>query len=288
VSDLVPSAIAGDIESGRKASNLAFALRILPAPRRRDALVFYRFCRILDDIADSTQLTLAEKCHALDAWQRALSDPASLPADLAEIITRYKIDSFLLLEILAGMRADLTVHRYATFEEARQYCWRVASAVGLVSIRIFGCIHPQSEAYAESLGLALQWTNILRDIGEDAANGRIYLPAEDLHKFEVSEAELLNRKDSANFQRLMEFEANRARNFFAQARLSLPAGDRAALLPAEIMRETYERLLRRMTSDGFRVLSRRYSLSRIEKLWLASRVFLSHAKDGLVSSVRRR
>lgn len=275
----MPAAIAAHLESGRKASNLAFALRILPETRRRDALTFYRFCRTLDDIADSDELTMAGKSATLDAWQSALSQPGRLPPDLAEIVARNEIDPALLLEILAGVRADLTVHRYATLAAARQYCWRVASAVGLVSIRIFGCHHPGSEAYAESLGLALQWTNILRDVGEDAANGRIYLPLEDLHRFGVSESDLLSGIDSSNFQRLMEFEAGRAGNFFAEARRFLQKDDRHALLPAEIMRETYERLLHRMAADGFRVFSRRYRLGRFEKLWLASRVFLAQWKD---------
>lgn len=273
MNDLVPPAIADDLEAGRKASNLAFALRILPAARRHDALVFYRFCRTLDDIADSPRLTSAEKAVSLDAWQRALSAPNRLPNGLSDLVARYEIDPQLLLEILAGIRADLTVPRYATFEESRQYCWRVASAVGLVSIRIFGCRHSGSEIYAESLGLALQWTNILRDIGEDAANDRIYLPLEDLDRFQVSESDLLGRKDSANFQRLMAFEAHRARDFYAQARQALPAKDRTALLPAEIMRATYERLLRKMTAGGFRVFDRRYRLSRLEKLSLAAGIY---------------
>jgi phytoene synthase len=277
VSDLIPPAIAAELEAGRKASNLAIALRILPSGRRQDSLVFYRFCRILDDIADSTALSDVEKTVALDAWQAALSGAAPLPDDLDSLISRYGIDRTLFLEILAGVRSDLTIHRYATFPEARQYCWRVASAVGLVSIRIFGCRDAGSEAYAESLGLALQWTNIIRDVGEDIANDRIYLPLEDLERFGVPESDLLEGRNSQNFQKLMTFEAERARAFFELARRSLPENDRAALLPAEIMRETYERLLHRMAADGYRVFDRRYRLGRIEKLWLISRQFLGHA-----------
>jgi phytoene synthase len=280
VSTLVPTVIARGLESGRKASNLAFALRILPAPRRRDALVFYRFCRTLDDIADSTELPGEERTAALAAWQKALSGESELPSDLADVVDRNQIDRQLLLEILAGVRSDLTVNRYATFEDARQYCWRVASAVGLASIRIFGCTRPESETYAENLGLALQWTNILRDVGEDAANGRIYLPIEDLHRFEVSEDDLFARRDSKKFQRLMSFETGRAREFFTKALHSLTPADRTALIPAEIMRAIYERLLTRMEADHFQVFRHRYRVSRIEKLWLASKVFFVHSLAG--------
>jgi phytoene synthase len=263
------------LEAGRKASNLAFALRVLPPQRRKDALVFYRFCRTLDDIADSPVLSETERATSLDAWERALSNPGDAPADLEQVIARHQIDRQLLREILAGVRSDLTVRRYETFEDARKYCWRVASAVGLASIRIFGCVRPESEAYAENLGLALQWTNILRDIGEDAANGRIYLPAEDLARFGIPESALMSGNPPAEFQALMEFEAGRADAFFAQAQSSLHAGDRRALIPAEIMRAFYQRLLSQMRDDGFRVFEKRYRLGRFEKIAIALRKLIS-------------
>ncbi|MDD5201269.1 MAG: squalene/phytoene synthase family protein [Terrimicrobiaceae bacterium] len=273
MNELIPSAIAGGIESGRKASNLAFALIALPRKRRRDALVFYRFCRILDDIADSPALAAEEKARALDAWMEALTGGRHLPADLSEVISRHGIDRALLLEILSGVRSDLTVHRYATFEEVRRYCWRVASAVGLASIRIFGCADPASARYAESLGLALQWTNILRDVGEDAANGRIYLPLDELARFGVSESDILAGRSTDSFLRLMEFQADRAGQFFDEARA--PRGDRRALRPAEIMRAIYAALLHRMQRDGFRVFARRYRISRPGKLLISARTILN-------------
>ncbi|MGH8046849.1 MAG: phytoene/squalene synthase family protein [Chthoniobacterales bacterium] len=275
MSALVPPAVAIELEAGRKASNLAFALRVLPAQRRHDALVFYKFCRTLDDIADSPNISATERSDALDAWERALDAPGTAPADLEQIIARHQIDRSLLREILAGVRTDLTVHRYTTFEDVRKYCWRVASAVGLASIRIFGCVRPESEAYAENLGLALQWTNILRDIGEDAANGRIYLPTEDLARFNVSETDLLAAKTPTGFLPLMEFEAARAREFFAASAASLHPDDRRALLPAELMRTIYSKLLDRMQRDGFRVFAKRYHLARIEKAFLALRMILA-------------
>jgi phytoene synthase len=149
----------------------------------------------------------------------------------------------------------------------RKYCWRVASAVGLVSIRIFGCVDPASAGYAETLGLALQWTNIIRDVGEDAANGRIYLPQEELAQFGVEQECILERRATPAFRRLMEFQAERAERFFAELRI--PAADRNALRPAEIMRAIYAKLLRRMRAGDFRVLDRRYRISRLEKIAIA-------------------
>jgi len=272
---LVPPAIAGNVEAGRKASNLAFALRVLPRQRRDDALVFYRFCRIIDDVADSPGLSEAQRAESLDAWENALAAPGSAPADLEQVIARHRIDRSLLREILAGVRSDLAVRRYETFEDVEKYCWRVASAVGLVSIRIFGCTRPESEAYAESLGLALQWTNILRDVGEDAQRDRIYLPLEDLARFGISEGALIATRPEAQFAALMEFEAARASDFFAKARASLHPEDRKPLLPAEIMREIYERLLARMHRDGFRIFEKRYRLGRLEKLLIVASRLLS-------------
>lgn len=268
MSELISPAIARDLEAGRRASNLAFALLVLPADRRRDALTFYRFCRVLDDIADSPALDAGEKARAFDAWSAAIADPEALPDDLRGIVRRHAIDPRLLAEILAGVRADLTTNRYAGFEDVRRYCWRVASAVGLVSIRIFGCRDAGSANYAETLGLALQWTNILRDVGEDAANGRIYLPLDELARFGVGEEEILGCRDTPAFRRLMEFQAARARGFFAELRI--PPADRGALRPAEIMRAIYEKLLHRMEADGFRVFERRYRVSKLEKLFIAA------------------
>ncbi|HEY8901611.1 MAG TPA: phytoene/squalene synthase family protein [Chthoniobacterales bacterium] len=272
MSELVPAAIAADVESGRKASNLAFALFALPRQRRADAVVFYRLCRILDDIADSPALSSEVRSQTLDAWAEALAGARPLPPEFADLVDRYDLDRSLLLEILAGVRADLTVSRYATFEDARRYCWRVASAVGLVSIRIFGCTSPASPAYAEALGLALQWTNILRDVGEDAANGRIYLPQDELALFGVAEADILAGRATPEFQRLAEFQAERAAQLFAA--IALPSEDRRPLLAAEIMRAIYAKLLDRMRRDGLRVLERRYRVSRAEKLLLAAGALL--------------
>ncbi len=268
--ELLPPAIAAEIDAGRKASNLAFTLTALPAERRRDALTFYRFCRILDDIADSPALTTTERERALDAWESALA--GTLPPEMDALVTRYAIDRAHLRAILTGVRSDLTTHRYATFAEARIYCWHVASAVGLVSIRIFGCRAPESPAYAEALGLALQWTNILRDVGEDAANGRIYLPQDELARFNVDPDALLAGRPTGDFAGLMAFQGERAEELFRAA--VPPVADRVPLRPAAIMHRLYHRLLAQMRADGYRVLEKRYRLTRVEKLLLAARTAL--------------
>ena len=247
-------------------SNLAFALRCLPPDRRMDALVFYDFCRAVDDIADEPGRSPAEKRELLGLWKAALNAGDKLPPALAEVLIRHKIDRRLLVEIVLGVEMDIEPIRYQTHEALRAYCWRVASAVGLASIEIFGCKNPKSKIYAEFLGYALQMTNILRDVAEDAAAGRIYLPLEDLQKFGVGEAGLLRGTPGENFSDLMYFEAARTRALFMEASRALPADDAEALKPAELMHTIYKKILSRMEADGFRVFQKRYRLSKAEKL----------------------
>src|SRR5204863_663904 len=171
----------------------------------------------------------------------------------------------MLEEIITGVEMDLSISRYATFEELRVYCYRVASAVGLVSIEIFGYRNPRCKEYAIELGPALQMTNIIRDVGKDLQNGRIYLPQEDLARFNYSETELEDRQYNERFVRLMEFEATRARQFFDRATQLLPREDRQSMVAAEIMSSDYRGLLRRMERDKFRVLEKEYRLGKLEK-----------------------
>jgi phytoene synthase len=171
----------------------------------------------------------------------------------------------VLEQIIAGVEMDLSISRYATFEELRVYCYRVASAVGLVSIEIFGYRNPRCKEYALELGLALQMTNIIRDVGKDLRDGRIYLPQEDLARFHYSETELQDRQYSDRFVRLMEFEAARAREFFSRAGAALPAEDRRRMVPAEIMGSIYRGLLNQIELDKFRVFEKEYQLSKLEK-----------------------
>ena len=248
-------------------SNLAFALGCLPPDRRSDALVFYDFCRAVDDIADDSGRSTKEKRELLERWKTCLTLGEGLPEALVTILNRHGIDRRLLVEIVLGVETDIEPTRFQTHDDLRAYCWRVASAVGLVSIEIFGCKNPQSKVYAEFLGYALQLTNILRDVAEDAAVGRIYLPLDDLQRFQITEASLLAGNPSDNFGALMSFEAKRARSLFAEASRALAKDDAEALKPAELMRTIYERILSRMEADGFRVFQKRYRLSKAEKLF---------------------
>jgi phytoene synthase len=250
-------------------SNLALAFVSLGPERKRDITVFYAFCRVIDDVADSSELNVAEKRVRLQAWRRMLRaadmDEPPLVRDVRRLIYKYSLSIDMLEEIIAGVEMDLSISRYATFEELRVYCYRVASAVGLVSIEIFGYRNARCKEYALELGLALQMTNIIRDVGKDLRDSRIYLPQEDLAHFHYSETELRDRQYSDRFVRLMDFEAARAREFFSRAAAALPAEDRRRMVPAEIMGSIYRGLLRRMELDRFRVFEKEYRLGKLEK-----------------------
>jgi len=250
-------------------SNLALAFIALGRERRQDITTFYAFCRVIDDIADSTDLGIQEKARGLTAWRgwlkKSAPDEPALAGDVRDLIAKYSLNPAMLEEIIDGVEMDLGNVRYGSFEELRLYCYRVASAVGLVSIEIFGYRNPACRQYAIQLGLALQMTNIIRDVGKDLSNGRIYLPQEDLSRFDYPEEDLSLKKHNEPFLRLMNFEAARAEEFFALAAKALPREDRRSMVAAEIMRSVYQALLRRMKSDGFRVFEKEYRLTRLEK-----------------------
>jgi len=272
--------VATASEITRKAkSNLAFALAILPKERREDMVVFYAFCRTMDDLADDADRPLAERRSDLDHWRDGIlggfQSPDDFQREVIQLRDRRKLPRDLLLAIIDGCAMDLHSRRFETWEDLSQYTWKVACAVGLVSIRLFGCDPQRSEPYAIALGHALQLTNILRDVGEDLMNGtRIYLPLADLARFQYTEQDLIGRVNDERFLALMEFEAVRAQAFFDEARLMLPAEDRAALRPALVMGEVYESLLARMRKDRFRVFEKRYRLSKPHKLAILSKHLL--------------
>src|SRR6478672_4882835 len=179
-------------------SNLALAFISLGKERRRDITTFYAFCRVIDDVADDAELGVEEKRRRLNQWREWLRgsrpDESSFAAEVRQLMEKYPITPEMLEEIIAGVEMDLSIQRYQTFEELRVYCYRVASAVGLVSIEIFGYRNPACKEYAVQLGLALQTTNIIRDVGKDLRVDRIYLPLEDLARFNYSEKELQDRQ----------------------------------------------------------------------------------------------
>jgi 15-cis-phytoene synthase len=250
-------------------SNLALAFVSLGGEQKRDITVFYAFCRVIDDIADSSELSVVEKRVRLAKWRQmihaATQDEPFLARDVRQLVAKYSLPTGMLEEIIAGVEMDLSTLRYPTFDALRIYCYRVASAVGLVSIEIFGYRNQRCKQYAIELGLALQMTNIIRDVAKDMQNDRIYIPQEDLARFHYSESELMQRQYNERFVQLMEFQARRARQFFANAAAALPAEDRRSMTPAEIMGSVYRGLLRRIELDKFRVLEKDYRLSKIEK-----------------------
>lgn len=250
-------------------SNLALAFVALDRERRRDITIFYAFCRVIDDIADSAALSADQKADGLTAWRGWLrngsTDEPALAKDLRAVIAKYNLTPEMLEEIIAGVEMDLSISRYATFEALRLYCYRVASAVGLVSIEIFGYRNPACRDYAIELGLALQMTNIIRDVAKDLSNDRIYLPQDEVARFGYSEAELLNAERNEGFLALMQFQAGRAHAFFRNAATLLPREDRRSMIAAEIMGSVYRALLRRIENDGFQVFKKEYRLNRLQK-----------------------
>jgi phytoene synthase len=250
-------------------SNLALAFVALGRERRDDITIFYAFCRVIDDIADSTETTFETKAAELRSWRKWIRESApdepELARDVRGLYSKYAITPAMLDEIIDGVEMDLGRVRYQTFEDLRLYCYRVASAVGLVSIEIFGYRNAGCRDYAIQLGLALQMTNIIRDVGKDLKDGRIYLPEEDLSRFDYPEADLRARNYNDAFVRLMEFESERAEEFFSRAAALLPREDRRSMVAAEIMASVYHALLRRMKKDRFRVFDKEYRLSKIQK-----------------------
>jgi phytoene synthase len=263
-----------------------YAFLILPEAKRRAIYALYAFCRVVDDCVDEPD---GEREAGLARWTAELdkayagAPETELGRELAETVTRFPIPRGAFEDIVAGCRMDLTTRRYATFAELRVYCERVASAVGLASIEIFGYDDPGTRDYAIELGLALQLTNILRDIAQDARRDRIYLPLEDLERFGVSQAELLAAVDdprasrSPGLRELLAFEAERARSHYAAAARALPQRDRHAMRAALIMGAVYRAVLEEWTRRGHPVAGPRVQLSKPRKLWIALRTLARDA-----------
>lgn len=225
-------------------------------------MLFYRFCRTIDDIADDAGRSADEKHDLLSRWIEATE--TSLPADLELLVEHHSIDRNYLTEIIKGCKSDICRQPFSTYLELEAYCWRVACAVGLVSIRIFGCVDPLSEQYAIHLGHALQLTNILRDVGDDARQGRVYLPLEELDRHGVDIQQVLERRPNRDVAKVFSSLAARARCRFAAAKV--PSLDFHALLPARVMQAIYEKTLNKIEVAGFPVFNQRIGLGKLEKL----------------------
>jgi len=261
----------------RSSSNFYYAFMLVPVERRRALYSVYAFCRFIDDIADDD--TITRPAEMLARWRDELHNVfAGTPTRpvsraLADNVARFNIPRRYFDEVIDGVEMDLTRRRYETFDDLNLYCRRVASAVGLICIEIFGYRNPAARIYAEKLGIAFQLTNIIRDVREDAERGRIYLPLEDLRRFAVTEAELLDGSYSDRFRALMAFEAQRARDFYREAAQALAQEDRPSMLSAEAMRLIYSALLERIARSDYRVFDRRHRLSTPRKLYLVGRAW---------------
>ena len=277
-----PSIQAADVARQAK-SNLAFALACLPRERRRDMVTFYAFCRLVDDIADEGMLSLKDRRIQLGAWRRIVrgeQDPADeIARDLIRFPQHYGFDAGLLEEIIDGCSMDLEVRRYQTFADLRAYCHKVASVVGLVSLRIFGLPSGEGDEYALKLGLALQLTNIMRDVRTDWENDqRLYLPMEELASHGVNVDEISVPRPTTRFQALMRFQGERAQSYFDAAVAARPPDRTGQLQASEAMRMIYQALLCKMRADGYRVLDRRYRVSNLHKALILGGCWLrSHA-----------
>ena len=263
-------------KTARSGSSFYYAFLFLPPPQRAAITAFYAFCREVDDVVD--EVTDAGVAATKLAWWRgqvaaSFSGQPSHPVMKALMphTTDYRITPQHLLTVIDGCQMDLDQSRYLDFAGLALYCHRVAGVVGEVAANIFGRTSEATIDYAHRLGLAMQLTNIIRDVGDDARRGRIYLPMSELKQFDVKAQEILNRGYSERFTALMKFQAERAHRTYDEAFALLPDADRRAQKPGVMMANIYRTLLREIEADAFQVLHQRTSLTPLRKLWIAMR-----------------
>lgn len=261
-------------KAAQSGSSFYYSFLFLPPQRRQAITALYAFCREVDDVVDECSDPMLARTK-LVWWrkevQQMLAGAATHPVTLALAphLKTFNIQGEHLQAVIDGMEMDLDQTRYLDFPALQRYCWHVASVVGIMSASIFGCINPRTLEYAEKLGMAFQLTNIIRDVGEDARRGRIYLPVNELQAHAVPASDLLNAKHSERFEALMRFQVQRAQAYYDEAFALLPAEDRRAQRPGLIMAAIYRTLLNEIEHDGFHVLDHKISLTPIRKLWLA-------------------
>lgn len=273
-----------------RAKNFYYAFAVLPPAKRRAIYAAYAFAGHCDDVADEPG-DPAEKAARLAAYRAQLRacyqgdrrDP--LFRALGDAVDQFRIPARYFEDLLAGIEMDLTIDRYASFEDLRLYCYRVASTIGLICVSIFGHRpHPQAEQVAADMGVALQLTNIMRDVREDAERGRVYLPQEDLRRFGCREETLRSGQADGPFRELLAFEATRARSYFASGRRLLPLLDPRSRMCVNVLQGVYAEILRRIEGCNFDVLSGRVSLSSGEKIRLIGKLWLQALLPGRTSA----
>ncbi len=260
-------------------SSFYYSFLFLPPNRRRAITALYAFCREVDDVVDECKDPQVA-ANKLVWWRQELDrlyagqPQHPVTQALQAVLPEFSLPQEQLLEIIDGMEMDLQQTRYLDFTALSLYCYRVASVVGLLAADIFGYSDRQTLKYAHDLGTAFQLTNIIRDVGEDARRGRIYLPMDELKRFNVSVTDIFDARQSENFQKLMEFQIERAERYYAQALSQLPVIDRKAQRPGLVMAAIYRALLDEIKRDGCQVLRQRTSLTPLRKLWLAWRTWI--------------
>ena len=264
------------VQSG---SSFYYSFLFLEPARRRAITALYAFCREVDDTVD--EATDGSVARIKLAWWRTEvssmykgTPTHPVTQALQPHIATYRLEEQHLQAIIDGMEMDLDQSRYLDYAGLTRYCWHVAGVVGILSASIFGYTQPQTLAYAEKLGLAFQLTNIIRDVGEDARKGRIYLPVNELQQFGVTAADLLNSRHSEKFEALMRFQTERAQKMYDEALALLPKEDRRTQRPGLMMAAIYRTLLDEIARDGYHVLNQRISLTPLRKLWLAWKTYV--------------
>jgi len=258
----------------RSHSSFAASFRVLPEPRRRAITAVYAFCREVDDVVDEVSDPAVARIK-LAWWRNEIgaayggSPRHPVAQALKRVVGEYALPREHFDAVIDGMEMDLDQNRYLDFAALEHYCDCVAGAVGLLSAEIFGYEDPATRGYARDLGIAFQLTNIIRDVGEDARRGRVYVPEDELRRFAVTVSDILARRATAEFRALMSFQVERARERYARALAALPAKDRRAQRPGLIMAAVYRALLDEIERDGYHVLDRRIRLTPLFKAWIA-------------------
>jgi 15-cis-phytoene synthase len=267
-------------------SNFYYAFLFLPKERREALEAVYAYCRLVDDVVDE-EAPEEKKLAGIAHWRNELdlvygdgpTPEHPVSARLREAIRRFPIRREDMEAVIDGCAMDVSQNRYQTWDDLRTYCYRVASAVGLMCIEIFGYHSPKARQYAEDLGIALQLTNILRDVAEDAKRGRVYLPQEEMQAFGVTDEDLVSGRATPEFRRLMRWSAKRARAHYLRARAAIGEGERRQLVIAEIMGDIYYALLERLEETDFEVFGERLQVRRRRKMAIAIGTF-ARAKLG--------
>lgn len=271
-------------KAAQSGSSFYYAFLFLPQERRRAITALYAFCREVDDVVDEireasvARMKLVWWREQVDALYQGQATHPVMKA-LSEHVAVYDIRAEELLAVIDGMEMDLDEVRYETWEDLQRYCWHAAGVVGVMSAKIFGQTCPETTEYAQKLGLAFQLTNIIRDVGDDARRGRIYLPINELEKFSVKGVDILDRRHSSNFEALMAFQTERAYGLYRDALQSLPDADRRAQRPGLLMAAIYHALLVEIARDKWPVLDQRISLTPIRKFWLAWKTWVRGGRN---------